>query len=439
MAFTLSIGRFGIDIGAAHPQSVRWSGDQVVISGHVKDVASLDEALALRDQLVNQVRRPGTDGIVAVVSALDPTLDGFYILDSASVAAQSNLASYQSTGFLPFTASLTKLNTNMFESSITGALLSNSVGKSGTDGTPFIAPSAGFSTLHSPSAGLAVLTRAIEQHPHALISQSQRIVNITPPEVPVWTVEPLLYYHGAATLKYNGFVVQGLPTFHATDENSVDTALNDGDWELSNGIIRIRGKADSVNIYLAMWGGVSWESEIEIQMIEDTFGTVSTSFWEHLQVVRCDPEETTIRLIGILNGSTGQNSMDLSLRRGAVHVRVIQTSLNALVSAVGFKFVDANAASSFTYGIHRTANDSDGNRWVVGSRTGLTGQSMSSNPWVAGDSGVSGDTLQADYYLAIERDGTGAGGWEDAEAVGDEYLHHISEKVYPIVPGGALL
>ena len=128
----LQVGRAGRDL-ADHQIDcvVDWNltGDQANIRGviHADDAAEVQDAIDLRNQLV-AYQGNGDEMVVPVIWSSDPTADGFYRVGSSNVdLGESGLE----RGVFPFRVGLQRIRGSaspQFESTITGAAITNGHG-----------------------------------------------------------------------------------------------------------------------------------------------------------------------------------------------------------------------------------------------------------------------------------------------------------------------
>jgi len=450
----LEVGRWGRDVLTTDPSnmSFRVSGDDEVvnINGFIKDTSSLADALTLRDQLVGQVKSTRRIGLVDVHSDVDDTIDGFYILESASMNVERSLGSLIDKGFIPYQMSLRKLNTNLFESVVSGAKLGGY-----TNGDPFVAPPTGMevvnpeSSLVSGSTYFNNVARPVE--PVADSDTSMQVLyNINAPGsalpiAPSWYCSPRLFAGGAVTFKLDGKVVSGLTTYHnkTTSFSGVTgDPLEDDDWELSNGIIRIVGAADTTAVFaieLYEGTGNGWTSSEEFGLTSTATTVITHQPWEYLTVLRNDYEAVTVRFvnrheIGGLSIAK-RRILDLNLRRGS-RFATLRSQLHVTSSNGGLEHATGSAATdpsgSEPNFIERSTNDASGNRWAMGGG-GTTDL-------------VNGGLVQnAPYHVPFEGwigyvlDGSSAITGDTSTNLDAQFSFPIHERVLPVVPGGVLV
>lgn len=407
MATNLQIGRLGLETDLPHPfafndASPSNGGRALSIQGHIKDTADLATAKYFRDEFIYQARSPLQSGLVPVISVSDPNLDGFYILESTSLQMSHRLGSLQSTGFIPFTANLTKVETVMFASGLTGGVIQND--HSVVTGDPFLAPPGGYTTF-TPGAGSTRARPSADGTVHSFYSVDET-------STPFWSVTPANYYNGAAKLRV------GNPLRLRTGTTVPDDPDN---WQIDNAHIRLTGNS-SGEFTIEINDGATWQSSTAFEILEA--GT-AVGAWDHLTVLRNEPHEVAIRLIQTRNSATrGRITLDLSLRRGAVFANGLHTTTSSADLKIQRTATDAATAFS-PYGVHDSANDGDGNRWVLGTRHTKT------DDLVNGGITRTASTL-FDWFVGIELDGSSAVTKDTAADMGAAYIHALAERVSPV-------
>jgi len=410
MAANLQIGRVGLDTDLEHPfQIVRQAGGNglsMTIRGHIKETGTLAEALAIRDQLVAQVRSESNPGLVAVVCAVDSTVDGFYVLESANVDASSRNASLISTGFFPYSVNLQAVDTPVFTSGLTGGVLPND--HSVSSGNPFVAPPVG-ATSFSPD--LSLLSRSGED------GTVETYLAVDESDVPVFSVSPGNYLAGACSIYI------GSPSYMVAGADSMkDDPAN---WTISNTLVRVVA-GTSGRFTTGMHDGTSWESSMEWRLEE---GGAAIGAWDHIVPLRYTPEYAGVRLIQNRAGtSQGRRTLDISVRRGSRFVNFFYTTTSSATLKVRRQTTDAATAVS-PWGVRDSSNDAGGNRWVLGTLSTKTNDLT--------NGGISKTAaVDFDFFIGYEAGGSGAQAGDQATNLGDQYIHHLSERVVPMVRSG---
>jgi hypothetical protein len=408
----LQIGRVGLGVDLNAPGGISEGSNgrsrTLTIRGHIKETATLEEANHLRRQLENQVQSNRQTGIVPVVSVDDPELDGFYHLTSATLQGTHEQGSYIGTGFFPYTASLQQISDPVFSSGVTGGVLPND--HSTASGDPFIAPPRlafhfqpdGTEFTRAAADGDLILFRGVDE--------SDSIF---------WGVSPANYYLNAATIRsgtgfwpVSGYEIPNDPT----------------QFQLENGLIRVEGIAAG-EFTIAVHNGTVWESNLDFKL---QAAAADVGAWDQIVVLRNDPEMAAVRLFQNRTGtSRGLQTCDISLRRGARHASFFFTNSVSANLKVMRAATDAGTTVS-PWGMRDSANDGDGNRWVLGSLSTTTKDTTN-----GGIERASQTTF--DFFAGYELGGSGAASGDAAADLYLQYIHHLSERVVPVVPQGVLL
>lgn len=221
---------------------------------------------------------------------------------------------------------------------------------------------------------------------------------------PRWGVAATSYLLGRARFLTDGFERSGV-RFSALTTN----------WELSNGLVRVRRPAGDGTIEVSSWGTVSWETK---SWVVEVYGLDLTSF-DSLTVIRNDIERVTIRLTTHL-GATGRILLDLTLRRGSRFVEgYIQTDSSGTLGlslVTPEAIVDQSASGYVVAG----SNDGQGNRFVVGAPVSFTAN---------GDGGLSKTTtVELPFFLGSVVNGGSAVSGDSATDLRDQYIGAMSES-----------
>lgn len=409
---TLQIGRVGIDTTLSDPYQIDQrgaaGGPSLTIRGHIKDTATLEEANHLRTEMLAQIKSDTVSGLVPVISTTDPEIDGFYILTAASVGVSHRMGSLVDKGFIPYTVSLQRVNTNVFSAGLTGGVLPNDHSISSAE--PIVAPPQGV-TSFTPE--LTSVLRA------SAAGGSMRIFrNCDETQTPFFSLVPADYYGGAAKLSTGSPLRLRSGTVIPNDP---------ADWRLDNDLARITS-ASVGRFTTEMHGGSTWESSKEWR-IDDNGSAIFV--WGEIICLRNDPEEVSIRLIQ--NRSTqpvGRRTLDISLRRGSRHASFLFT-VSASVTIKIVRQTSDSGTNISTWGVRDSTNDGDGNRWIVGSIHTVTQDT--SNGGIQRASSTS-----MDFFVGYEEDGSSALAGNVNTDIGDNYFHHIAERVSPVVAAGVI-
>lgn len=406
MAANLQIGRAGLDTALEHPHTIGITGGvgsrRVSIRGHIKDTATLEQALGIRRQLLSQVSTATNPNVVAVSSAIDSRIDGYYRVISASVDATAKNASLISTGFLPYSVSLEEIPTAAFSVGATGALLPND--HSVVAGSPFIAGPV--STTSFTPETIPIIRAGEDGNVYVYDG-------ILTSDLPVFTCAPANFYSGSCTISTgNPLIVESGKTIRDLSEN----------WQISNSLIRVTGNTSGY-FTVDMHDGTSWVSSRQWRMQE---GGTDVGSWDHVVATFSTPERVGVMLIQNRSGAggRGRRTLTFTLRRGARHVSCYHTT--TISSTIKIGGVSNDTGINFSpYGVRRSANDSDTNRWIVGS------VSTHTNDLTNGAISVTA-SLALDFFIGFEVAGSGAQTGDEAANIAKEYVHPYWENVTPM-------
>ena len=193
-----------------------------------------------------------------------------------------------------------------------------------------------------------------------------------------------------------------------TERVGTSHRLAGGQWELSNGLVRVRPLASGGSLEVASFTGGAWRPK---RWWVDVGGQIGS--WDSASLLRNDFEQCVVRLMAN-RSPVGRVMLDLTLRRGSRFVEGwLQRGDSGTMSV--YLATSETCTDSTSY-VVRTANDSDGNKTIAGSARnfdphasgGLTRTSnVAMDFWLGvvagGTSAVSGDAatdLRASYLGA---------------------------------------
>jgi hypothetical protein len=423
MAANLTIGRVGLETDLAHPTQINERSDgedgTISIRGYIKETASLEEAKHLRHQLRGQVASSRLNGLVAVDCVVDPTINGFYVLESANVEISRQAASLVNTGHFPYNISLRKINTSAFSVSLTGGVLTND--HSTSSGSPLVAAPQG-AISYSPEATGTVSRNGMD-------GVLEVFIGVDETDAPIYELDPttpLDFYEGGCRVRVAkvGSATRRLISGFELGE------MNDAtDWEIDNSLVKVEYSAAGFTVSMAPDSG-GWESGRAMKMIENVTDIVN---WTGAPIIiRNDPEQATIRVTQKRSGNQiGRRSLDITIRRGMRFAHFFYHTTIATTLKVHGVANDAATAIS-TWGVRKTANDGNGNRWVLGSKHANTQDTTN------GGLDITGSLTGIDFFFGFEVGGSGAQANDTAADLYLQYIHHLNEIVVPVAATGVL-
>lgn len=275
----------------------------------------------------------------------------------------------------------------------------------------------------SPEPAQAVYNIGVEED-HSYVAEGTTVKNcfdVYSGTMRYWVV-PTDFYVGASTIKI-GTVLE--PVVGAQIISSPNA------WELSNGLVRVRPADTAARLSIAWADGVTGVYEtaktFELAGIEpfdlalQRAGRINSI--SSLTILRNSPEVCSIRLgCGVEMGITwGTLYVDLTLRRGDYLVRGRITSFRQ--EKWRARRGTAEAATSLSGGLRATADDVDGNRYLLASPTLLV------KDLVQGSIAASVAAYNFDFGIGMEVGGSTATLADTAASVIAEYFGGQSEKL----------
>lgn len=211
------------------------------------------------------------------------------------------------------------------------------------------APPIGHKSYWSGSAVPSVVTRTGEDGAITVYRDIPANVH------PRWTIDPLDYPRGRVRIS-DGWGERGGTT----------VAIDPANWTLSNGLVRLRPTAGfvfEVSAYVGAWESKIWD------VLVGSGPAVSVGQFDYCTILRNEYEVCTLRMVK--NLAPGRFMVDATLRRGARFVELyFQNSTSTTLKMV--RSVDEGAFSSVPGYVVASANDSDGNRLIIGSAVTFT-------------------------------------------------------------------
>ncbi|GAA3251704.1 hypothetical protein [Nonomuraea helvata] len=276
------------------------------------------------------------------------------------------------------------------ESRLIGATRQNDFGQVGER---WSAPSIGAYGYYTGATLPGVLTRVGADGPITVFRGVPAGVN------PRWGCAVEHYLRGRVKILTGG-----------TERVGTGHPLQASQWELTNGLVRVRPLNSSGSLEVASftngrWRGKRWWVQVGAEQI---------TRWESAGVLRNDLEQCVIRLTAV-RSPVGRAYLDLTVRRGS---RIVECWLQRGDSGPMSVFLaDPETLTDSTSYATRSSDDADGNRVAVGSARnfdlhtsgGLTRTNATSmDCWLGvvagGGSAVNGDRatdLQAQYIGAL--------------------------------------
>lgn len=173
---------------------------------------------------------------------------------------------------------------------------------------------------------------------------------------PRWTSTLAAYGRGRARVLVGGV--------ERVADSATGLSVGASAWELSNGLFSVSAAPGaSATLQIATWSGSAWAPKLVNCSVGSS--TTDIGIFDAATVVRNDYEAVTIRLTR--TKSPGRSQLDLTLRRGAHFVEGYMQTDTSTVMGVSVKTAEAGTAPASTGYITATANDANGNRYILGS------------------------------------------------------------------------
>jgi hypothetical protein len=226
---------------------------------------------------------------------------------------------------------------------------------------------------------------------------------------PRWGCLPTAYLNGRVRLTSNG-----------TELCGVDQPLASTGWALGNGLVNVAPAASGGSLDVQAYTGGAWRSKLWNVSVAGSAASITS--WDGATLLRNDPEQVILRLTKGLN--PGRATLDLTLRRGSRTVEgYLQTSTSATLAAYRSTLEANTPMSGFGY-IRASSNDSDGNRFAIGSARNFT------NHTNGGIINASATTL--DFWIGVEAGGTAAVSGDAGADLRNQYIAAMPETIYAV-------
>ncbi len=369
----LTIGN--VDLGdRAHANWSDSPGGQHTVTGFLRK-SSLGSFLVATAQVVGLMDNPDEDA-VPVVSSQDPSRPGFYRVTGGSLdidaAAMRSFAA-------PLKLELEAVpgrNSPQIESRVYGALRSNSHAIAVGSTVPWWAcPDA--ATMDYAGVGgsygtPALSTRTADTGTVAL--QSSGIGEHFYDKTMMWQCDPSDYYDGAAMVEItpdSGTTWARLPGRRI----GAAVAASATGWRLNNGLVRVVYGGGTGLISVQHYMGGSWITAKTYRVHASAGATVGSAVGavKSVTILRNGPECVTVR-VGMEYSSSYPSVMnlDLTLRRGSLWVDGVLTVTTPLINiltasalTLGLGRNTAEASTTHTSGLHATAADAAGGKYIL--------------------------------------------------------------------------
>lgn len=190
-------------------------------------------------------------------------------------------------------------------------------------------------------------------------------------------------------------------------------------WTLTNGLVQVTPAASGGVLDIAAYTGGAWRTKRwDVQVAARSVGTPDT-----VTVLRNEPEIVVVRMLRDTN--PGRTTIDATLRRGSRVVELyVQNSYSTTIK-LALSTPEAGVTTSAAGALRATANDTAGNRYVVGSAGTYTADTV--NGAVSASS-----TVAMDAYIGVEVGGNTALSGDTSADLFAAYLGAPAETVQAV-------
>jgi hypothetical protein len=194
------------------------------------------------------------------------------------------------------------------------------------------------------------------------------------------------------------------------------TIASSATWSQENGLVQVTPGGSGYTLSVASWGGAAWEDKDWELLVGAEL--LSGTDVKAVTVLRNDFEVTTVRMLW--DGNPGRHTVDLSLRRGSRFVEgYFQTTSADTLSILRDSNEAGTSPASAAY-VTATADDADGNRYIVGSGKMFTANTVTG--------GIAASAVTAlDFFIGSVVGGSGAQTGDQAADLRDQYIGVMPE------------
>ncbi len=364
--------------------------------------AVLADVMILRDEIQHQA---AIDLVIPLTYDIDSQFDGFYWPNNASFDVGHLFDPYM----FDFVIAMDRLGNEgsvIFRSKLVGTVAQNDHGVTEAESAPFHAPPRGHYGYNPGATIPSSMTRTGSGGAITIFRDVSFAAD------PWWSIAPAGFYDGGAKILVATYERAGI--FAPNTPN---------DWELSNELVKITPNGTGGRLDVSHHDGTSFETA-KVWRIQS--GGADVGQWDSIRILRNTPEEGSIRLTRDISLG-GELTLDLTLRRGSRFVsgyltRHASATLKVVLATPNAGSTVTPPGASSSVAIDRTADDVDGNRYVVGSA-----RSFVNDLATGGLSKASTTTL--DFFIGSEIDGSTAVSGDTSEDLCLQYLGVLAEHV----------
>lgn len=421
MTTSLQLGRVGLDVDMSAPHSWSEAGDTITMSAYLKRPRTSAEKLWQAEQILNLAGRNRAELAVPFISTAWPERDGWVEVLDTNVSPVGKAA--PGSGPLGWSATMRRLRGGKqprYELRRLGYPIDN-------DHTITRGSYAGWlaypATATAPDFGddvsWTIGSRTSDTGSVAFVTGGSTVLYDTVASLYVPLADA---YVGAPKIEVS---VGG--TWRTVVGK--DIRLTTADLvRVNNGMVRASWDTTNHRLQLEAYVSGAWEA-LEDEFTFTTGGAALTAFGtdpSNITVIRNDASRVTIQLLFPILSGEHRAVMTLSLRRGDRNI--LGTVKSSSSRQFGIKTSTAAAATTLTSGIHRTADDAQGNRYVICSPRTFTAD------LAAGTVYLSTGSKSFPFGIGIEAGGTAATGVNTVGSVRSQYYAQPGEQIYVSLP-----
>lgn len=421
MTTSLQIGRLGLDIDMEAPMRWEESGSRVTVSGVISAPATAAEKLWQAEQILNLAGPTRGELAVPVISTAWPERDGWYEVMATEVSPERGFTAGDNR--LGWSATMRRIRGGKqprYELRRLGYPIDNDHSITRSSYAGFLCyPANATAPDFGDDTTWTIGSRSAEGGSVALVTGGGTVLYDTVASLYVPLTDA---YIGAPKVEVS--VGGSWRTVVGKDIRLTTADL----VRINNGLIRASWDTTNHRLQIEAYVSGAWEA-LEDEFTFTTGGATLTPFGTDpstITVVRNDASRVTIQLLFPILSGQHRAVMFLSLRRGDRNV--LGSIKSSSSRQFGITTSTAAAATTLTSGFHRTADDANGNRYVICSPRTFTGD------LTFGTLYLNSGSQSFPFGIGVEAGGTAATGVNTAGSVRSQYYAQPGEQIYVSLP-----
>ena len=418
MANTMTIGRVTFTSPASISESSIQTGQRNSLDrsfsfsgslcGTGTGQAYINSSKKLRDELISM---GNSDLLLPITYEGDTTMAGFGKITSMDVSPVK-----LATGYFSYSIGFEmkgRPSEMMFESNMSGALLTNShsIATSDTTYAPWHAVPVNAYNYKNDARPVGVTRSTEDGNLSFFYDEDLRTYASN------WVINPADFYKGAVKITIDSTVKAGYLT------RNQPTGV-----EISNGILKITSGSttDQSRFTLSFYDNGTYTSDREIAISSGSSET-EWNVWKTVQILRNEPQECVVRFTSYSDDTFGDGrlTVDISLKRGAHHASVVisegGTANRTADTRKNLKLITSNTLTTGTGYLIESSTDTSGQKFMLGSPQGFTGDTTNRLIHLA--------TAQYKTFVGYVYNASSPENHDSADAVRDQYLEGLYENI----------